>query len=222
MESETQLPALEALSSIPGSETVHFARGQQIYGPEHPSTDVYRVTEGRVKVTRLSGERVTVLVDIYFAGDLFGESALLNLPRNGEQAVALGPVKAVKWSADLLSETLAFQPRFAVALIGVVAARCAAFKDRMESLSAEDTMHRLARALIHFGSRAPVHRNGDATLEPLTHEMLAQYVGTSREIISHHMSTLRRHAYISYSRKGILVHTALQDWLDGKLKAQHA
>jgi len=42
-------------------------------------------------------------------------------------------------------------------------------------------------------------------LAPLTHELLAQYVGTSREIVTHYMSQFRRDKLLSYSRSGIAI-----------------
>jgi CRP-like cAMP-binding protein len=38
---------------------------------------------------------------------------------------------------------------------------------------------------------------------PITHELLAKYVGTSREIVTQHMSQLRRKGLLDYSRAGI-------------------
>jgi CRP-like cAMP-binding protein len=49
---------------------------------------------------------------------------------------------------------------------------------------------------------------------PFTHELLSQYVGTSREIVTHYMNQFRRQGYIRYSRKGILLYRdAFKDWL---------
>jgi len=48
---------------------------------------------------------------------------------------------------------------------------------------------------------------------PLTHELLSQYVGTSREIVTHYMNQFRRQGYLRYSRNAIFVHRdALTDW----------
>jgi len=53
-------------------------------------------------------------------------------------------------------------------------------------------------------------------MAPFTHEMLAQYVGTSREIVTHYMSQFRRDGLVRYSRAGIAIHcAALNVWLDG-------
>jgi CRP-like cAMP-binding protein len=40
----------------------------------------------------------------------------------------------------------------------------------------------------------------------LTHELLAQYVGTSLEIVTHYMTQFRRQGYLRYSRQGITIY----------------
>ncbi|MDR3700386.1 MAG: Crp/Fnr family transcriptional regulator [Candidatus Sulfopaludibacter sp.] len=210
----------EVLAYLPYSDIHSFAKGQQIYGPGNDSGSLCLLIEGRVKLLRLTESGVTVAVDIYQAGDLFGESALLSVPRDDEQALAVEPAKVMAWTAAEIANLIAGDPRLAVALMQVIVKRCLSFKDRLESLSAEDTSHRLGRALVDFADRSRAAAgHADVTIAPLTHELLAQYVGTSREIVSQHMSTLRRHGYIGYSRKGILVHCdTLRDWLHTRTK----
>ena len=41
---------------------------------------------------------------------------------------------------------------------------------------------------------------------PLSHELIAQYVGTSREIVTHQLIQFRRKGYMRYSRKEIVVY----------------
>jgi len=56
--------------------------------------------------------------------------------------------------------------------------------------------------------------DGSVDMMPFTHELLSQYVGTSREIVTHYMNQLRRQGYLKYSRKGIsLNREALREWL---------
>jgi CRP/FNR family cyclic AMP-dependent transcriptional regulator len=51
-------------------------------------------------------------------------------------------------------------------------------------------------------------------MEPLTHELLAQYVGTSRELVTCRMTKFRRQGYLEYSRKDITLHRdVLQAWV---------
>ncbi len=210
----------EVLAYLPCSDIHSFSKDEQIYGPGNDPHCICLLIDGRVKLLRLTEAGVTVAVDIYQAGDFFGESALLSVPRDEEQALAVEPAKVMAWTAAEIANLIAGEPRLAVALMQVVVKRSLDFKNRLESLSAEDTSHRLGRALVDFADRSrAAEENTDVTIAPLTHELLAQYVGTSREIVSQHMGKLRRNGYIGYSRKGILVHRdSLKDWLHTRTK----
>jgi CRP-like cAMP-binding protein len=51
-------------------------------------------------------------------------------------------------------------------------------------------------------------------MAPFTHELLAQCVGTSREIVTHYMNRFRKEGYLQYSRRGIVLYRdALGEWL---------
>jgi CRP-like cAMP-binding protein len=89
------------------------------------------------------------------------------------------------------------------------------FGHRIESFSVDNIARRLARALIRFSERLGTpEADGSIRMAPFTHELLAQYVGTSREIVTHYMNQFRRQGCLKYSRKGIsLQRDAFKDWL---------
>jgi hypothetical protein len=61
----------------------------------------------------------------------------------------------------------------------------------------------------------PRDQDGTVSMPPFTHELLAQYVGTSREIVTHYMSQFRREGLLRYSRAAIAIHrAALIVWLN--------
>lgn len=216
-EKDTKSLPDDALAYLPRSDTQEFAKGGQIYGPGESTGNLYLVIEGRVKVCRTNQWGVTVVVDIYQPDDFFGESALLNTPREGEEATSLEATKVMTWSAADIETLIEAEPRLAVALMQVVVKRCSDFKNRLESFSLESTSHRLGRALLNFAERlGSASEDGAITIAPLTHELLAQYVGTSREIVSHQMSEFRSRGYIRYSRKGITIQDGLRTWLFAK------
>jgi CRP/FNR family transcriptional regulator len=173
------------------------------------------VIEGKVKVSRMGDDGRQVVVDIYQADEFFGESALLNLPHRSEQAAALDRTRLMAWSAAEIEDMVEKRPRLAVALMQILATRSIDFTQRIESLSVDNIARRLARSLIRFADREGTHGdNGSARMAPLTHELLAQYVGTSREIVTHYMNQFRRQGFLRYSRKGIILYReAFQNWL---------
>jgi len=61
------------------------------------------------------------------------------------------------------------------------------------------------------GTQTPT---GALRITGLTHQAIADYVGTSREIVTSEMNRLRRMGYISYSRLYTDVFAmALQEWM---------
>jgi hypothetical protein len=89
------------------------------------------------------------------------------------------------------------------------------FTHRIESFSVDNIARRLARSLIRFSERLGTPEDdGSIRMVPFTHELLSQYVGTSREIVTHYMNQFRRQGYLRYSRKGIILYRdAFKEWL---------
>jgi CRP-like cAMP-binding protein len=205
----------DPLAFLPCSSIAEFRKGRLIYNQDQPSASIYLVIEGKVKVSRMGDEGRQVVVDIYQPDEFFGESALLNLPHRSEQAVALDAARLMAWSSAEIEDMVAKRPRLAVALLQILAKRSIDFTERIESLSVENIVRRLARSLIRFADREGARgENGSARMAPLTHELLAQYVGTSREIVTHYMNQFRKQGYLQYSRRGIVLdRNALGEWL---------
>jgi len=194
---------------------VEYRKGQMIYNQDQPSTSIYLVIDGKIKVSRLADDGHQVVMDIYQPDEFFGESAFLNLPHRPEQAVALENAKLMAWSTTEIDDIIMKRPRLAVALLQILAQRTMDFTYRIESFSVDNIARRLARTLIRFSERLGTQEeDGSVRMVPFTHELLSQYVGTSREIVTHYMNQFRRQGYLRYSRKGIILYRdAVKDWL---------
>jgi len=161
---------------------VEYRKGQIIFNQDQPSTSLYLVIEGKVKVSRLADDGHQVVVDIYQPDEFFGESAFLNLPHRAEQATALENTKLMAWATPEIEEIIVRRPRLAVALLQILVQRTLDFTHRIESFSVDNIARRLARTLIRFSERlGTVEEDGSVRMVPFTHELLSQYVGTSRE-----------------------------------------
>jgi len=210
-----QKPLEDPLAHLPCSSIVEYRKGQMIYNQDQPSTSIYLVIDGKIKVSRLADDGHQVVMDIYQPDEFFGESAFLNLPHRPEQAVALENAKLMAWSTAEIDDIIMKRPRLAVALLQILAQRTMDFTYRIESFSVDNIARRLARTLIRFSERLGTQEeDGSVRMVPFTHELLSQYVGTSREIVTHYMNQFRRQGYLRYSRKGIILYRdAVKDWL---------
>jgi CRP/FNR family transcriptional regulator len=211
----TPKPLEDPLAHLPCSTIVEYRKGQIIYSQDQPSTTLYLVIDGKVKVSRVADDGHQVVVDIYQADEFFGESAFLNLQHRCEQATALENAKLMTWTTAEIEDIATKRPRLAVALLQILVQRTVDFTHRIESFSLDNIARRLARSLIRFSERLGVEeQDGSVRMTPFTHELLSQYVGTSREIVTHYMNQFRRQGYLRYSRKGIILYRdAFKDWL---------
>jgi len=210
-----QKPLEDPLAHLPCSSILEYRRGQMIYDQQQPCIAIYLVIDGKVKVSRLAEDGHQVVVDIYHPDEFFGESAFLNLPNRPEQATALESTRLMTWTASEIEDIIVKRPRLAVALLQILVQRTIDFTHRIESFSVDNIARRLARSLIRFSERLGVaEEDGAVRMTPFTHELLSQYVGTSREIVTHYMNQFRRQGYLRYSRKGIVLYRdAFEDWL---------
>jgi CRP/FNR family transcriptional regulator len=138
------------------------------------------VIDGKVKVCRVADDGHAVVVDIYRTDEFFGESALLNSAKRGEQALALENTKLMMWTTSEIEELLLQRPRLAVALLQILVQRSIDFGHRIESFSVDNIERRLARSLVRFAERLG-QKAGDGSVEmmPFTHELAQGYLGLS-------------------------------------------
>ncbi len=213
----------DPLAYLPCSNVLEYRKGQVIYNQTQPSTSLYLVIDGKVRVSHCANDGKQIVVDIYQPDEFFGESVFLRLACCAEEARALENTRLMAWTGPEVEEIAARQPRLAVALLQVMVQRNLGFTQRIESLCVENIGQRVARALLRLSERmGTLEKDGSVRMIPLTHELLAQYVGTSREVVTMHMNRLRRQGYLRYSRKTIVLYRdALQEWLrrDGRVSA---
>ncbi|MGD0872888.1 MAG: Crp/Fnr family transcriptional regulator [Bryobacteraceae bacterium] len=208
-------PLEDPLAHLPCSTILEFRKGQIVYSQDQPSTSLYLVIEGKVKVSRLSDDGHQVVVDIYQPDEFFGESAFLNLPHRAEQVTTLEDTKLMAWTAAEIEDIVLKRPRLAMAMLQILVQRTINLTHRIESFSADNIARRLARSLLRFSERLGTPQpDGSVKMAAFTHELLSQYVGTSREIVTHYMNQFRRMGHLQYSRRGIVLYrTPFEQWL---------
>ena len=198
---------LDPLEYLPSSKVVFYKKNQVIYSQHEPAAGFCLVVDGKVRVFRKTYGGNRLLVDIYQNDEFFGESVLAGQVNRNEFAVAHENASVMAWTIDEIEEIADRRHQLAVALLQVIVRRSMNFADQIESFATETIEHRLARALLRFAEKLGEKAEGSAVhMMPLSHQLLSEYVGTSREIVTHYMNQFRRQGFLKYSRKGILLH----------------
>ena len=213
--------AEDPLTYLPRKTAQEVPKGTAIYGPDSPNTHLHVVIEGRVRISRASVDGGRTVGRFVRADGLFGETALSGRPEGLESAIAMDDVTLMSWSRDEVERQIEREPRLGLALCQALVRQAVELEDRIESMAVYKTPERVIQALLHLaddlGSEMP---DGAVRIASLTHHTLAEYVGTSREIVTFQMNRLRRLGLIRYSRQFIDVNPKpLRELLRGSARA---
>ena len=204
----TAVPLKEdPLTYLPRKPLQEFGKGHELYSPKHPSDRLYLVVLGRVKVTTTALDGYETIARIVCPEGLFGEAMLVG-GRPSEAAVPLDSVTVMSWTRAEIEQQIEREPHLGIALSQFLVAQCVALQDRIESMAVHKTPERVMVALAQLaqtlGTPLP---DGATRLASLTHQTIAEYVGTSREIVTFQMNRLKRLGMIRYTRRYIDVFT---------------
>jgi CRP-like cAMP-binding protein len=195
----------DPLALLPATVPVRYKRNAVIYSEWEQAGHLYLIVRGRVKVTRGAGGR-SVVIDVYGPNEFFGECGLLDAEQLPEQAVALEKTEATRWMKSEIEELVLCRPQLGMALIQTLVRRTIDFGTRLQDCIGEKTAGRVLRSLIRLADRsAAAADTGSVHVAPLTHQLLAEYTGTSRERVTQHMNEFRRQGLLNYSRNGIIL-----------------
>jgi len=206
--------AEDPLTYLPRKAVEQLRKGAVIYCPQQPSERLYLAVAGRVKVSATAEDGREAISRLVSSEGLFGESALVG-GQPWETAVALDAVTLMSWTRAEIELQVEREPRLGLALAQYLIGQCLALQERLESMSLHKTPARVMIALVRLAmSLGMPGPDGATRLAWLTHRTVAEYVGTSREIVTYQMNRLRRLGHIRYTRRYIDVFTeALVDSL---------
>ncbi len=180
-------------------------RAEIIYAPGEPGEAAYLVRRGRVKISRLSSDGREITLCLCHPAELFGEEALfLDAPR-ACQAQAMEESALYALPRELLLRFMRQEAHFALALGRLIGQRREQAEDQVEDLAFRDVGARLARFLIHLASQQGVALEDGRTLlnTRLTHQELANCVGTTRETLTLTIDRFRSDGWIHFEGRMI-------------------
>jgi len=196
------LSSEDALTYLPRKPLQQYAKGDQIYDSRRANSSLYVVIKGLVKVSTANDGGCQTIARMVAAEGLFGESCLIGDTRRNEWATALEPVSAMAWTGAEVVLQIEREPRLGVALSQYLVRQCAEMQQRVENMATHKTPERIMLALLQLAADLGVPRpDGTVRLASLTHHTIADYVGTSREIVTFQMNQLRRIDLVQYCRQ---------------------
>ena len=164
-----------------------------------PGDYMYILREGRVKVIKGSDEGREKIMDFLEAGDFFGEMSLLDRAPRSASVKTMEPVLVLALSRTAFMDLLSRSPSLALAVIQVLTQRLREADEQASSMSFQKVTER-ARGLFERIAR-PETEGGQALTPPLTHQQIADMIGTSRETVTRAIKRLKHDGWLGQQGK---------------------
>jgi CRP-like cAMP-binding protein len=197
----------DPLTYLSRKPVTEFAKGRTIYSPDRPVDRLFLLVLGRVKVNTTADDGYETIGRLVSPEGLFGEAVLIG-GRPSESAVALDAATVMHWTREEIEQQIEREPKLGLALSQYLVRQCIGLHERIESMAVHKTPERVMVALLQLADQMGEPQPDGATrLASLTHHTIAEYIGTSREIVTFQMNRLRRKGMIRYTRRYIEVVT---------------
>jgi CRP/FNR family transcriptional regulator/CRP/FNR family cyclic AMP-dependent transcriptional regulator len=165
---------------------------------------MYVIREGRVKVTKLSEDGREKILEFLEAGSFFGEMALLDRSPRTASVKTLRPVRLLALSRADFMNLLRKSPDLALAVVQELSRRLRTVNDQASALSFQRVKDR-TRGLLERLAR-DAHPDGRHRVTPaLTHQQMADMIGTSRETVTRVVKELKQEAWLAQEGKRYLI-----------------
>jgi CRP/FNR family cyclic AMP-dependent transcriptional regulator len=182
-----------------------FPRNTILVSEGDTTDSLYVICSGKVKVIINDDEGREVILSVLGAGDYFGEMALLDNEPRSACVMTKEPTEIMMISKQSFMEIFSSHP-VAYNLLTGLTRRLREANKKIESLALLDVYGRIARL---FAQLAMDHEDGSQKLEKLTHQEIANMIGSSREMVSIILKELVNGNFISIDKQNITINKKL-------------
>jgi CRP/FNR family transcriptional regulator len=202
-----KVPLFSTLSNDEFEQLAHvfvtraYRKGQIIFLEEETGNYMYLVLSGKVKVSKAGAAGKETILAIHRAGDFFGEMSLLDGKTAPATVSAMEDAKIISISGSDFHKYLLHNEKVLLQIINVLCARLRQVW-QTQSLSSSTADARIRRGIYELAKRHGV-RDAHGTIIDLkiTHQELAEMVGTSRETVTRVLARLKKQKIIEIDQR---------------------
>lgn len=182
----------------------NFSRGQTVFKEGDPVRNVFLLTSGNMKITRLGDHGTKVILRLVGYGELV---AIIGF---GEQCNHCSTAETLSNSTAFVWDTKVFESittRFRVVgrnLLNIVSQQLQELEERYREVSLEKVATRLSRQLVRLSTQAGGRTNGTNYIN-LSREELAQLTGTTLYSVSRLLSQWNERGVVVARRRTVSV-----------------
>ena len=178
-----------------------YPKGSVILFQGDPGDSLYVLRQGRAKVVLIGEDGREVILGVLEPGAHFGELALIDDQPRSAHVIAMEDSQLLILRREDFRRRVEANPSVAWALLTELSRRLRRADQKIGGLVLLDVPGRISRLLLDLSAES-----SNATIEkPLTHQTIAQMIGSSRETVSRAMKEFQEEGLIRVERRRIAV-----------------
>jgi len=184
---------------VAGKEMLALRKGMKIFTQGSPADAIYFIQTGRVKVTVVSLQGREAVLAMLGPRAFVGEGCLVGQTLRFSSATAMETSTVFRIEKAAMLQALHAQAALSEKFVASLLARNIDLEEDLCDQLFNHSEKRLARVLLKLARFGHPHSVPDAKMPRLSHETLAEMVGTTRARISHFMNKFRKLGLIDYN-----------------------
>ncbi|MCA9678778.1 MAG: Crp/Fnr family transcriptional regulator [Kofleriaceae bacterium] len=184
-------------------------RREVVYMNGDPGEHLFFVNGGRVKVSKVTRDGKSLT--LYYCGpsEVFGESCLLDGGARTEMAEAVENAMLTQIERGDFERLLATHASLGASMTKVMVARRRELETKVEGLVFRDVTSKLAELLCKLGNEYGVDdARGTLVALKITHQELANLIGSTRETVSLTLSQFKKKKFICTEGRKVIISDA--------------
>jgi CRP/FNR family cyclic AMP-dependent transcriptional regulator len=169
-----------------------------------PGDYMYVIREGRVAVTKLSEDGREKILELLETGAFFGEMSLLDAAPRSATVKALTETRVLALAQKDFLRLLGRSSDLSMAVIQELTRRLRQVDEQASSLSFQRVKER-TQGLLRRLAKEEAGRAGRRITPTLTHQQIADMIGTSRETVTRVVKGLKQGGWLEQEGKRYLV-----------------
>jgi CRP/FNR family transcriptional regulator len=183
-----------------------YRENQVIFVEEETGRYMYIVLAGKIKVTKSTSDGRESILAIHQAGDFFGEMSLLDGKTSPATVSAMEDCRIASISSGDFQRYLMRNEKVLQQIIQVLCARVRQGWAQVQSLSYGTAESRIRLGIQQLARKHGVHDARGTIIDlKITHQELAEMVGTSRETVTRTLASLQKQGAIQLEHRRIVV-----------------
>jgi CRP/FNR family cyclic AMP-dependent transcriptional regulator len=187
---------------VTGKHVLHVEKSATIYAQGDPADAVFFIQSGKVKITVVSAQGKEAILAMVGRRDFFGEGCLVGQPLRISTVVATESCTVFRVEKQAMLLGLHAQAELSEKFTAALLARNINLEEDLCDQLFNHSEKRLGRVLLKL-SRLGRHADlPNAKMTRMSHETLAEMVGTTRSRITFFMNKFRKQGLIDYTAAG--------------------